>query len=316
MMSNSSQLKYSLPLLTVLLTFASLPSARADTVLRWKFKPGETLRYVMHQKMVQKGEVGPAPITVTMNQTAEMSWAVTSVDSDGVASLTQTFTRMRIKMESPQGIMMDYDTASEEEPQGFLTMMAPVFDAMVNKPISMKVDPRGNASDVQIPQAMVDSWKKVPGMEQMGDMFSDEFMEKMSGLGAIPEKAVSPGDTWTDVTEGDLPMIGKMKVETMYEYLGSENRDGKQLEKIRVTQKMDISPGEKPVGIVMKIGEHDSTGITYFDNAAGRFAENQSKSTIKMEGTMGEQPIKMDTEMDIRMNLESVERSEEASPDE
>lgn len=307
-----------LSLLGVLLTVAVAAESRADTVLRWKFNAGETIRYVMVQKMImtQKMEGMPkgVPVTITMTQTADMSWAVQSVDADGVASITQTFDRMRMKMESPQGIMLDYDSASDKEPEGMVKMFASVLKAMVNKPISMKVTPRGEVSDVHVPQAMIDGFTKLPGMEKMSGFFSEDTLKEMSGIGELPEEAVSKGDTWTDEKEISFPMFGKMHVKVSNQYLGSETRDGKPLEKIAVTQEMDIKPGEEQAPFVVKMKVHKSSGTTYFDNVAGRFAEFQMKATMEFEITMGEKKAQSTMEMDIQMKPAPADSSPEPTP--
>lgn len=294
--------RYCLPLMTALLTIAAVAPARGATTLRWKFTPGETLRYVMHMKMTMKFDSAAAPVTTTATQVSEMSWVIESVDADGVASVTQTIDRMQMKMISPQGVMIDYDSSGNGETGGMSKMLAPLLEAMVNKPISLKVDPRGQQSDVQVPQSMIDGANKIPGL---GSMLSGDTIGQMSGLGTLPKDAVSEGDVWTNEREISLPTIGKMEVLAKFEYLGKETRDGRELEKIRPTQHMDISPAKEAAGGAAKITDQSVSGTTYFDNVAGRFAEAEMTSTMKMEIAVGEMTMKMETVTEVRMKLES-----------
>src|SRR5262249_33655580 len=70
------------------------PPARGAT-LRWKFKPGETLRYVMDQRAVTTATLpGGEQMRTTLSQTIETTWTVKSVDPSGQAEMTQTITRI------------------------------------------------------------------------------------------------------------------------------------------------------------------------------------------------------------------------------
>jgi hypothetical protein len=301
--------------MVVLSTVAAAAPARADAVLRWKFTPGETLHYVIQQKIVQKVKMGVTPITMTMTQRMDMSWEVEKVDAKGVASAKHTMTRIQMKMESSQGVMLDYDSASGTEPEGIQgKMLGPVFQAMVNKPISMKMSPRGEISDIQVPQAMIDGFSKLPGMDKIGSTFFESFAKQPFGLGMMPEEAVAPGDTWKEEMEVAMPMMGSMKAQQTYEYLGSEARSGKELEKLRVGLQLDFAAGEEKPAISMKVTEQDTSGTAWFDNVAGRLAETETKSKMKMEITVADMTMESDMEMDAVLKLQPAASSEEAAP--
>ena len=102
----------------VALALSGGAAARGQTLLRWKFEPGQKLHYVVHIKMNQKIGMGATPTTMTTTQIMNTSREVKSVEADGTAVVIQTIDRMRMKQESPQGVMANYDSASEEEPEG------------------------------------------------------------------------------------------------------------------------------------------------------------------------------------------------------
>jgi hypothetical protein len=305
-MLKTGLMRICLPFVTVLLAAAAATPARCDTVLRWKLTPGETLRFVTQMKMVAKVGNGPAPFTTTSNQTVEMSWVVMSLDADGVASVTQTFDRLRLKMTSPQGVMVDFDSATNGETAGISKALVPFLESIVNKPISVKIDPRGEVSDVQVPQSMLDGMKKVPGM---GSFFSGETLGKLSGLGTLPEEAISKNDVWTTEAGVDVPLFGKMKTQSKFRYLGSEIRDGRRLEKIGYTQQMVVTPATEQSGNTMKVTDQSVSGTTYFDNVAGRVAESDVTSKMKIEVTTAGMTMKTESETQALMKLVSVEAS-------
>ena len=49
----------------------------------------------------------------------------------------------------------------------------------------------------------------------------------------FPDKPVKPGDTWTHTSESDLGGGQTLTLETQYEYVGTEERGGQTLDKIK-----------------------------------------------------------------------------------
>lgn len=293
----------------VALALSGGAAARGQTLLRWKFEPGQKLHYVVHIKMNQKIGMGATPTTMTTTQIMNTSREVKSVEADGTAVVIQTIDRMRMKQESPQGVMANYDSASEEEPEGMAKMMAPMFEAMVGKSISVKMNARGEVSDVKLPPGMLDEMKKMPFMEMMDDMFSEENMKQMMGNIALPEEPVAEGHKWSTETSMQIPMLGKGKVKMAYEYVGSETRNGTEVEKILTTMEMDITGTEGQLFPIELEGQ-EMTGAIYFDAAAGYFTESEMKTTMKMKVGIGEKKMEIDSEMDQRMELVQGEASQ------
>ena len=294
---------------------AASSTARAEKLLRWKFTPGQTFHYVMSQEQSQKIKAGTMPITMTMTMNMDMRQKVEAVDPQGVASITQTIDRIQMKMTSPQGIGMDYDSASGKPPEGLAKLVGPVFDSMVKKPFTMKMDPQGKVSDMKLPQGFLESINKVAGA-QMGNMFSEEGLKQMTGsqgMAVLPEKAIAVGHTWSQQTGMDMAMLGKIAVKYTYKYEGIEKRDGKELEKIAHTLEMDISPQkDKPQPFEVKMTDQKMQGTTYFDNEAGRLVENKTGGTMKMTLSVAGQQIEQEIDMSQTLRLVPGETSKPA----
>ncbi len=315
-MSNKLRLSCGILVLAAAVIAATSGTARAQKVLRWKFTPGETLRYVMNQEQSQKIKAGTTPITMTVTMNMHMSQKIESVDPKGVASITQTIDRIQMKMTSPQGIGMEYDSASGKPPEGLAKLTAPVFEAMVKQPFTMKMDPQGKVSDMKLPQGLMESINKVSGA-QIGNMFSEEGLKQMTGgqgMAALPEKPVSVGDTWTQQADMDMAMLGKIAVKYTYKYDGTEKRDGQVFEKIANTLEMDISPQkDKPQPFQIKMTDQKMKGTTYFDNEAGRLVENKTGGTMKMTISVGGQQIEQEIDMSQTLRLAPSETSAKAT---
>ena len=311
-MSRTTQKSLTLVFVVAIFTLAAVTPAQGETVLRWKFTPGDAFQLVMQGNTTVKTSTGDTPVTMTATYVAEMSQVIESVDANGVASVTQTINRLRQKMSSPQGVVMDYDSAAAADINGKSRLLVPLFDAIVNKPISLKADPRGRISDAQVPQSVIDAANEMPGL---GGLFSGKTMGQFSGLGTLPKEAVSIGDIWTNEEDITVPKLGKMKVKSTFRYLGSEVRDGMTLEKIGYTQEQMLagSATEKP-DHGAKMTDASASGTMYFDNVAGRFVEGTIKSKMKMEVTVVGMTLKTDMAMDMQMKLDLADASDKPAP--
>lgn len=282
--------------------FAAGQSDAAETILRWKFKAGDSVGCVIDQQMTQNLKLLGNDIKITSGQLIDIRWDINDVDSAGVASMTQTIEKIRMKVETPQGVAIDYDTSSGKDPEGQAALLSPLFKALIKQPMTYKMTSTGSISDVKLPAEMVEGLKKVPGMERMGGMFSEDGMKQMISQGAfvLPTEAVDIGKIWKSESTVDQGPIGKMKTITTYKYAGVEMQDGKQLDKIDTSVEISYPDGDKAETKV-ELTEQEGKGTIYFDNSIGR--TNNSTANSKMKMAVTTQGMKIDTVTDMTMKM-------------
>src|SRR5262245_24225937 len=108
--------------LTVLLAAAAGSAAPVpgDSSPRYKFKEGETLKYVLEVAAKQEaGAGGGLNLDIDMSITIDLTWKVKKVEKDGSATLVQTFDRLRMKGDAA-GQKIEYDTATGAAPDDFI----------------------------------------------------------------------------------------------------------------------------------------------------------------------------------------------------
>ena len=107
-------------------------SATPRALLRWKFRPGETLHYVLKQEMIEKVQFAdktPMTITLPIVFAYDDAWKIKSVDKEGVATIDRTIDRIQMKIEGPlkkqgpQGVLIEFDSASDKEPAGMAKVL-------------------------------------------------------------------------------------------------------------------------------------------------------------------------------------------------
>jgi hypothetical protein len=126
-------------------------------------------------------------------------------------------------------------------------------------------------------------------------------------LSRLPKKAVKPGDAWEQVDDVDLGSGQMLKMERRYEYLGTEQRGGRQLDKIGITDKRVVSldlPANPLVPIKVSnvnLDVAESKGTLYFDRERGLDASLNHLMHLKgkLTLTIGEQELPTDLDLKI-----------------
>src|SRR3989304_4279187 len=284
--------------MAVLLTGgASAP--KGQILLRNKFTPGETRRYEMNQDQTFTitRQDNNETRNVTKNTVVDMINKVEAVDGKSNASITVLMDRVRMKVKGVQDVALDYDTASQETPKGPSKILALICDVLTKQPFTIKESPLGKISDVKPPEGLSEAVKKAAtAAAQMNDTVpsEEELSDPIKNGNRIifPEGPVSEGKTWTMnedkkyyVRMGPYLGEGVQKITTTFCYLGQENKDGKNLDKISVTETLR-SPGKIKVptdpNTNVQLKSLSTTGTIYFDNAAGAVVDYNSHCEMKM----------------------------------
>jgi Family of unknown function (DUF6263) len=287
----------------VLAAGACAGQAFGQTTLRYKFQVGENLNYQVEQKMAMKMDVGGQAQNIDMGQTLTFVWHVNQVDRDGNAKMTQKIESVQMTMDTPMG-KMEYDSKSGKEMGGpFGPILNPIMKALAGAQFSLDMDPQGKPSHVQVPETLLDQIKKTPGLQAMGDMFSEEGLKRMVAQGGLvlPREPASKGTAWNDKAEIKMP-FGTMKVDTRYTFDGPVMRQGKELEEISLKPNVTMEPGQGGA-FAVKLKEQDASGKAYFDNTAGRLVESTTKQDMNMEITAGGMTINQKIEQTTTLKL-------------
>jgi hypothetical protein len=196
------------------------------------------------------------------------------------------------------GDKVEVDSAAKEEPQGQAAMLAPMVRAFTSKPFRVTMTPRGEITDVEVPEEIVETLKNLPGAAALGDMATPEGFKKMIGQAsfAMPEK-LAAGDQWTQKMEMQLPGIGKQTAETTYKYEGPKEVEGKEYEVFTPSLKISYEGGATQVDV----GDQKSEGQILFDSEAGRLEKSELKQNMTLTLSAGGQSIDQKLEQTIEM---------------
>jgi hypothetical protein len=282
--------------LAVAVSLTLVAQGRADGPLKWKFKQGDALEYVMERAVDGKLNLSGADIEFKLKMTFDTTWKVTAVAADGTASVDQSLERLQVSMDSPLAGSLEYDSAAPTKPDSpaWSMMIEPMVTGLLGQTLKWKVSPQGKVTDIEMPEKLKETFAKQSeggnrqaGLGLGGNMFSDrglrEFVEK--SVAPLSDQAPGKDVTWKQSFESPIPRIGTQTAETTFSFAGADKLDGKSVEKIKTVTELTFEPADDAQAD-LEITAQAASGTIYFDPAAGRMikAEDTQSSTKEITG--------------------------------
>jgi hypothetical protein len=288
-------------------------SIAPGATLRWKFAPGDTIRYEMQQKTTTgiKPATGKGQeLKQAMTQTMQLTWKVKTVSADGSARIAQTIDRVQSKAETIFG-MFEYDTKAGKAPEGpVAASVVPValYQALIGAEFTFTMSPHGDLSDVKVPESVLKAVRAAgPAGGAGGEAFSEEGLKQMitQSSFALPKDDLAPGQTWTRQTKLPSPPIGTTVMDKTYRFDGPDLKAGANVDKITLTFKVSIEPAleEKDKPNPVEVVSQDNSGDFFFDQAAGRIVRSRVHEIVATKFTAMGIPLLQSLDSSTSMTL-------------
>ena len=162
-----------------------LVSAKSDegVQLKYRFSPGQVLRYDGKQTMAVESTVSGTNQKLTYQISSVREWKVLEVDEKGNGRMTMSIVQAQVEATSPDGKAVRFDTEKDGSPNPLASV--------VGKPlVEVKLSPTGQVLEIQ------QSQPSAPG----------QFVALARTLFyPMPPVAVKPGTTWQYDLELPLP---------------------------------------------------------------------------------------------------------------
>lgn len=285
-------------LLLTSLAFTTPISAQED--LRWKFQSGETLKYVVQQKMQTEMKLNGMTVNQTMQQSMDMSWKVAAVTPAGDAAVSQSIDRVQMKMEGPPLGTIQFDTNSTEvSTNPGVKIMADVFRKIIGQEFRVTMKSTGKVENVEVPATLLQAIKETAA--GAAGVLTEDMLKQMMEQSSVvlPTAPVTQGQSWESTQEVLLP-IGLMKVKSQMTFEGRDSATG--LAKIAMKPSITVTPNENaPQKLTLK--KTDGLGYVFFDSAKGRISRSELDLTLHMQvmqqGQVIDQVVQQKTTMTL-----------------
>ncbi|MEK6233109.1 MAG: hypothetical protein N2C14_00200 [Planctomycetales bacterium] len=263
---------------------AALPCgpATGQTLLRWKFEPGQSARYVTTEKNTISIKVGEETAEASASRELHSLRKVVAVDDQGTAAMEQTLERVVLSVKKPGQDDAVFDSDDPKKRQGLgKQQILPLIRATQATPVTFRWSADGKISDVSIGPALQAALLKTSSEDRV-PTFSKKGLEKFVASAAVPlpKEPVSPGDSWKREVELVLPSLGILRIRLTYFYRGPKQHQGETLERIDLQGKIALVGLDKKTPPRGEIKSQSMQGVLWFDNAAGRAVESSVKQTV------------------------------------
>lgn len=183
-------------------------------------------------------------------------------------------------------------------------MLVPLFKALTAAPFQVTMTPRGEITQVELPEAVAEALKNQPGAPQMGELATADGFKKLVGQASfvLPEK-LEPGMEWTARTESQLPAVGTQTAVTTYRYEGPKEVDGVPLEAFSARLSLSFAGGELPVTVT----NQESVGEILFNRQEGRLESSTMDMLTDLKITAAGQEVRIEQNVDMHWLPEDAE---------
>jgi hypothetical protein len=257
--------------LLAIFVWAAASAAHAQTTLRYQFKEGDKLHYVVEQKTKTTMNIMDKDMETKMNATLDVSWNIVKVDREGNAQVQLKVTRARVAVEAPVG-KGEWDSDSKEEPVGkSAKAVALIAKSLAALELAGTFAPTGESKDMKVTEESLKALNLKPNEMEMKELVNSDLFKVLMFQTIFSKDGIAKGKSWSNKTE-TKSQIGKIASTTTATYEGPAEKDGVTLEKatLKTTVKLDADPD---AAVKFTIKSAKGAGHVLFDNKSGRLIE-------------------------------------------
>ncbi len=234
-------------------------------LLRYKFQPGETIRWeVTHQALIRTTVSGVSQTAESVSKSVKV-WKILQVEADGTAVLEHLVENVQMwqKLTGRQEVRYDSQT-DKEPPPGFQTIAKSIGTPLARITLSPEGKLLHRQRYLSQPQDQPDSPITMP----------------------LPEKPVAIGQSWSEIFELEVPLEtgGVRKVKTKQIFILQNVQD--QIATIEAATQI-LTPNLPPE-VEVKLIQQASSGTIRFDLEQGRVIQQQIEVDKRVIGFRGE----------------------------
>jgi hypothetical protein len=275
-------------------------------LLRYRFKEGDKVKYVLQEKTVIEIDLGTGPAAVETTTTLDLAWRVAKVGKDGKYTVTQTIERLRMEFPTTRG-KLNYDSQAKAGDDPNANQWAGALKVFTGAEMTLVLDGRGRIDSLKYSEKLA---KDVAGLPLWATgsaaALSEDNVRRMLGecLPVLPEKAPARGQSWDSKLQAKFAGEVDLTLENKHTYEGAEKRGDGKLDKIVTKPTVTASAVRSKIELL----KQDVSGTSYFDRAAGRVRETAFTQKIEVKSTQGGQSVTLKGTTDVTLKLADKEK--------
>jgi Family of unknown function (DUF6263) len=267
-------------------------AAYAQVKLQYKFPESNTLKYKTNSRMTHILTLAGQEFETKNDETMVRSRTVGTKRADGGLPVEEKIESLRIELAIPGGTNVTYDSndPSSKIDNPDLAFLSEAFKLAAETVYTVVLDAANKVKAVEGAEKLLDKADKLSPQARdvvrshLGtDRLKTDFEQE---LGNVPDIVTRPGETWERAEIGDIGSGQTLHYQKKYEYIGTEKKGDKDLDKIRGTATKVELKQDQAVNAQLKVLKGDvkvesSDETILFDRELGRVESIHSKVRIK-----------------------------------
>ena len=267
-------------------------AVRAQVKLEYKFPESNTLKYKTSAKTTHILTLAGQEFETVNEETVVKSRAVGMKRADGGLPIEEKVDSLRIDLAIPGGIKVNYDSsdpnAKIDNPD--LAFLAEAFNLVAETVYTVVLDSANKVKAVEGAEKLLEKADKLSQQARdvirshlETDRLKQDFEQE---LGNVPDIVTRPGESWERSEVSNIGNGQTLHFQKKYEYVGTEKKGDKTLDKIRGTatkielkQDPAVNAQLKVLNGELKVDSSEETIL--FDRALGRVENSHMKVRIK-----------------------------------
>lgn len=298
---------------TALIAVASGPNRSDGVTLQFKHKEGTSSSVKSTSKIHQVLNIGGQGFETTARSVVLLTSAVGKRGGDGRLPIQQTIDGLAVELTLPMGVHVEFDSSNpaENTDERFHALIDS-FKARVGSSHIIVLGKNNEVIGVEGTEKIFD--KATPAaLEILRNEIKPEQLKKNAeqGYGILPTEPVAKGATWTRTSTMRIGGGQTLKVETRFEYQGTINRDGVELDRIGTSVTSATCSVDEDARLSFKFSQsmlkvESSKGTILFDRAKGQAIESSSNTRIVGDVTLSMNEMEFPAKLELTLENGSL----------
>jgi hypothetical protein len=302
------------------LTEPGLTPGRGDAVkLQYRYPEGRKLVYKQTQKQHIVTTVSGNAVETDSSETAIVARTVDKKRADSTLPVREAFESLRVEMRVASGERLIYDsTATDPEPKTDNPAQATlvnIFKLLREAAFTVVLDDRHRIKAVEGTGELLAKAEKLEASSRNAihsQLEPEAIKAKFEAeFGILPDVSVRPGDHWERIELTPAANMGNSAVRKRYEYVGTEKKGAKTLDKISIkVMGFEFKPDAKAASTIKlvkaELAIDFSDGTVLFDQEAGCVVESRLTMRTKGRMTLSTEGQESPTEADLVFDTNAV----------
>ncbi len=288
-------------------------SCLAQVTLEHKFREGDSYPNETTVELKQKLTIAGSEIDTSSNTQLTSKTTVGKRDIEGKLRVSEKVSEMKVTA-TVMGQTYEFDSANpDQKGSSPLEMLRGLHKALMNRSTTIVYDKDDKAVSAEFDEALLGTL--APEVEPLVKSQLDPNNLKTEAneiRDQVKSDPIKPGDTWRRNKAQQLGAGQVLAFESEMTYVGSEKRNGRQLDKITskvigVTFSFENSP--LPIQLKdSKLKPDETVSTLWFDRELGRIVEAESNLHVTGDLTFTANGSDLPAKLDLSMKSASISK--------